>query len=468
MTDTLAHHPQQLGLPGEDGEALLWEDAIVSADERLNLPGLLAHQRPPKGMWKGWLLMSGRGAGKTFAGAKYLHRAAMDNPGLRCRLLAPTYNDAVASCIEGESGILNLAAGEVQWLPTHAGGSILKWRNGSVCYVLGLWAPRDLDRLRAITNVSLDWFEEAAAIPVLDEAVKLAKFSRRGKNARWIATTTPRPRPTIREWNEDEDIVKTKATSHDNPHTPEEWRQSLEDDFGGTRLGQQEIEGELVEDVDGSLWKFEWLARSRVPLEHLEDLEFDEVAVGVDPANSTGTTGIVIVGRTSDDHLWVIADLSLTGASSDTWARAAVQGAIAYGGCLVAEHDSGGDAIRGVLKAADLNDQVKVKPAWARKLGGKKARAEPIATLWEKATPTAHLVGEHSKLEDELTTWVPGESHDSPDRLDALVWACTYLTRGGDWSSVETHAPTHRARTDGRPRGKVAYRSARARRSHAT
>jgi phage terminase large subunit-like protein len=161
----------------------------------------------------------------------------------------------------------------------------------------------------------------------------------------------------------------------------------------------------------------------------------------VDPANSTGTTGIVLIHLTNDRHLWVVEDASLKGRTAEQWSRVAVDLAIPHGAPIIPENDSGGDAIRAVLKAADLLDEVTILPATARGRGGKGPRAEPLALLWERDDYRGHLVGHHPLLEEEMTTYVEGVTTESPDHMDAMVWAGTYLWGRAGFEDVTASFP---------------------------
>lgn len=460
------NHPTQAGsagsLPGspaltnEDDDR--FADQVAAALERLAPQAgqeLETHQLPPpehddpNSEVTGWVLQAGRNAGKSYAGARWLHRFCSRYPGMRTRIIAPSFGDAVASCVEGPSGVLAASNYQVQWKPSHAGGSQLQWPNGSVCYVLGTPTPRDVDRLRALTNIDADWFEEAAANPQIVEAERQARLSRRRKGAKWIATTTPRPLKIVRDWKADPRVRISHATAHDNPHADPAWLEELEQMYKGTRLYAQEVLGQVLEDVEGAIWKIDDLDRSRVhDLAAFYAMLADtgrtvtRAAVGVDPANSSGTTGIVAVLMTDDRHLWVVDDVSKPAQSAEQWTRAAVDLATKWDAVLVCENDSGGDAIRAVLKAADLMDEVTINPATARGRGGKGARAEPVGLLWERDDFRGHIVGSFPFLEDEMTTYVPDmPGQDSPDRMDALVWACTYLWGRASFSDVTTRFP---------------------------
>jgi phage terminase large subunit-like protein len=240
------------------------------------------------------------------------------------------------------------------------------------------------------------------------------------------------------------------ATAHDNPHADPLWLEELERMYRGTRLYAQEVLGQVLEDVEGALWAADNLDRSRV--QDIADLyayleangrSITRAAVGVDPANSTGTTGIVAVLMSDDRHLYVVEDASMPGRSAEQWARVAVDTALKWNAVLVPENDSGGDAIRAVLKAADLMDEVSIFPARARGVGSKGVRAEPISLLWERDDFRAHLVGtEMRQLEDQMLTFVPDlTGQESPDHLDAMVWACTYLWGRASFSEMSSSWP---------------------------
>lgn len=405
------------------------------------------HDDPDNGI-TGWVMLAGRNAGKTYAGSRWLHRFMSSRPSLRGRIIAPSFGDAVASCVEGPSGILAASNYQVRWKPAHPGGAQLVWPNGSVCYVIGTPTPRDTDRLRAVGNVDADWFEEAAANPQIVEAERQARLSRRRKGAKWICTTTPRPLKIIRDWKKDKSVAISAATAHDNKHADPLWLEELERMYKGTRLYAQEVLGQVLEDVEGAYWVQEHLERSRIPdiadfyaMLADEDRHITRSAVGVDPANSTGTTGISLVHMTNDRHLYVVEDASLKGRTAEQWSRVAVDLAITHNAPIIPENDSGGDAIRAVLKAADLLDEITIIPATARGRGSKGARAEPIALLWERDDFRGHLVGHHPLLEEELTTYVEGVTTESPDRMDAMVWACTYLWGRAGFEDVTASFP---------------------------
>lgn len=394
------------------------------------------HQLPPDsfGDRRGWLMIAGRGAGKTLASMTYLSRMAHEHPGIRCRIIAPTLDDAVNSCVvDPDSGILMLD--EDVRLTGGIGGTRLIWDrcadkkgNKSTCWLVGTPFLKDTDRLRALTNIDLDIFEEAAANPMLAKAVQQAKFSRRGKRlpgrrTLWVATTTPRPIPQIKAWMKDDKVAAVRASSFDNPHLTESHRETL-DEIKGTRLYRQEALAEILEDVEGARWKYEWLDRSRV---HEMPTEIDSYVVAVDPASGSGTTGIIAACR-ANGHVYVTDDVSVKDGTPEQWANAAVQLATLRNATIIAEDNQGGRMVESTIKNTKTTLPVKMRHATM----SKDLRAEPIALLWEKEPPTAHLVSLLPQLEDQMVSWAPYDENgrknrDSPDRLDAMVWACDWL-----------------------------------------
>lgn len=402
-------------------EALQVRDLLLTKATRRPPITLESHQIPPENLSHGWVLLAGRGSGKTFASMLYLSQQAHTFPGLRARIIAPTLDDAVNSCIlDPDSGLL--AHDPDAKLTAGLGATRVVWPNDSTCWLIGTPTLRDVDRLRALTNIELDIFEEAAANPMLARAVEQARFSRRREHARWIATTTPRPLPQIREWVADPRVLTVTASSYDNPHLPEAHRDVL-DELKGTRLWRQEAMGEILLDTEGARWKYEWLDRSRV---HDMPDGVDQFVVAVDPASGSGTTGIVAACR-ANGHVYVTDDVSVKDGTPEQWANAAVQLATLRNAIIIAEDNQGGRMVESTIKNTRTTLPVKMRRATM----SKEQRADPVALLWEKEPPTAHLVGVLPQLEDQLVTWEPypggRKNRESPDRLDAMVWACDWL-----------------------------------------
>lgn len=441
-------------LPPGTAELLLAD--LSQQEDKANLPPLLAHQTPPSTDWDGWLLTGGRGVGKTYAGARWIGDLAADVPGLRGRIIAPTLGDAVSSVVlDPQSGII-ASHPEATFMRSGVEGVRLVWPNGSTVWCVGTASPSAVDRLRALTNIDADLFEEAAANPYLADAVEQARLSRRGNRLPkplWAATTTPRPLPTIREWvkgGDGETIAVTRATTHDNPHTPDAYRR-LADKLKGTRIYRQEVLGEIVDDVEGALWTFEDLQRShRVDRDLIID-SLTSIAIGVDPPSGSGTCGIIVVGVDAANDVFVLDDYSLEDVTAGQWAGAVASAHKDYHQStgiepvVIAEINQGGRMVTEVLRQARLSMPLKT----VRATQGKQTRAEPVALLWEADEQHAYMAADAetmslAKLEDQMLTWVPGTF--SPDRVDALVWAVTHL-RNRPGGSARVTNPARAGRT---------------------
>lgn len=386
------------------------------------------HQIPPPNLSHGWLMLAGRGAGKTFASMRYLSDQAHDHPGLRARIIAPTLDDAVNSCvIDPDSGLYSFDPDAR--LTGGLGGTRVVWdksrdkdNNPSTCWLIGTPSLREVDRLRALTNIELDIFEEAAANPMLARAVEQAKFSRRRTHARWVATSTPRPVQQIKTWLADPRVTSVRASSFDNTHLPDEYREAL-GEIEGTRLYRQEALAEMLLDAENARWKTDWLDDSRV-LQMPTDI--DKSVVAVDPASGSGTTGI-IAGCRANAHIYLTDDVSVTDGTPEQWAHAAVTLAEERNATIVAEDNQGGRMVESTIKNTGTDIRVEL----VRATISKELRADPIALLWEKEPATGHIVGFMPKLEDQMVSWEPyingKKNQDSPDRMDAAVWAGTVL-----------------------------------------
>lgn len=387
------------------------------------------HQIPP---WRvlgqentivlGFAMMAGRGAGKSFAAMWELHRQLTETPNLRARVIAPTLGDGIAAAVDGPNGLLTLSRGQARWLPSAPGGACVRYPNGSRVWIIGTPTEGDVDRLRALTNIDFDVFEELFANPSAASAFKQAALSRRRGSRRWLVSSTPRPHPLIKDWEKDVRVEIRRGTSMDNKFIPLDWLHELETQYKGTRLYRQEVLGEVIEDVEGALWKANDVERSRVagPPSAVAAI-CDRIVVGVDPPTGQGTCGIVVVGE-ADGHLYILDDRSVDEASPHVWAARVREAALAYDAVVVAEINQGGQMVKEVLNSADVDLPIQTVNATKNK----KTRAEPIALLWEVEEQVVHMVTQSEKLIDQMCEWVPGE-RASPDRVDAMVWACWYL-----------------------------------------
>ena len=406
----------------------------LSVDDALKLDAdfeTWAHrnQLPPGGEgWRVWLMMAGRGFGKTRAGAEWIFRLANGRPKVRVALVGATIADARSVMIEGVSGLLSVSRRHRRRLRWEPSLSRLSWPNGSVAE---LFSGDSADGLRGPEH-DFAWCDELAKWREAEEAwVNLQFGLRRGPRPRALVTTTPRPIALLRRMMADEWTVTTRGKTSDNINLDERTVEILAATYAGTRTGLQELDGELLQDPEGALWTREMLAAARTELV----LGFDRIVVGVDPPAGAGegadACGIVVAG-TKGGALFVLEDASVRGLSPEGWASSVAMAAARWNTAqVVAEANNGGAMVASVLKAADL--RLKVRLVHASK--GKSARAEPIALRFEKGT--AFLAGSFPELEAELCGMIAGGDYEgpgrSPDRGDAMVWAMTALseTRSG-------------------------------------
>jgi phage terminase large subunit-like protein len=409
-------------------------------------PDLEPHQRPPEKFLRResnfWLLEAGRGAGKTEACSRYCAERAHQVPGMRGRIIAPTMGDAVEACIEGPSGLLRVDP-DCTFHPNATGGAKVTWPNGSVMLVIGTPQPRDVDRLRAGGNRELDWWEEAAANTQLKEAWDQAAFGLREGFPHRVMSTTPRNTTAYRVIREEDGICFTRASLFDNPHLPPEFVAKMKKKYEGTRLGRQELRGELLDDVEGALWTRFSIDSGRIA--PTDAPEMHTVVVAVDPA-ATSTedaddTGIVVIGHGVDGWGYVLDDRTCH-MPPDGWGTRVARTFRKYNAdYVVGEVNNGGEMVEHVI--ATVDPRIPFHPVRASR--GKQTRAQPVASLYGdgKARPSRiKHVGSFPELEDQMTTWVPGEE-DSPDRMDALVWGITelFLDEGEEDQIVEYWEP---------------------------
>jgi phage terminase large subunit-like protein len=375
------------------------------------------------------LMMAGRGAGKTAACAKYMVDHVHGPPCMEgpiphwMAIIAPTLGDAATACYSGPSGIRSFDAGAT--MSSKVGGLLVMWPNGSQAKMYGARDPDDIERLRAGGNTCAVWAEELAAWRYMQDAFDQMRFGLRvGERPRWIASTTPKPRPLIKKLMKGEvrGVVITHATMYNNPHLPEHIKDALEESYAGTSLGSQELYGKLVEQDSNALWTRDSLERTRLdvapPLRMIE--------VGVDPSGGAGEQGIVVVGRADEvverrtlKHGYVLHDATVT-MKPEGWARTAVNTAVDWeADRIVVETNFGGDqAVALLVNAADqLGVAIPIRTVHASR--GKRPRAEPVSAM--AVQDRWHFVGRFDELEDQCCTWTV-DSNWSPDRIDAMVW----------------------------------------------
>lgn len=423
------------GLPAEQVEALL---DTLSPNAILSLPwlfehwALAGHQLPPEGDWTTWVVLGGRGAGKTRAGSEWIRRqvegATPKDPGAcsRVALIAETLDQAREVMVFGESGILKCSPPDRRpvW---NAGRKQLLWPNGAQAQ---LYSASDPESLRG-PQFDCAWCDELAKWRKAHEAWDMLQFGLRlGTRPRQVVTTTPRNTPILLDLIRDTSTVVTRApTSANRMHLAASFLDTITRKYGQSRLGRQEIEGELVLDHSGALWTRDMLEQAK----QLSEIDLDRVVVAVDPPVTSGPgadeCGIVVAGvqRAGPPQNWigeVIHDASIGAASPQVWAMRAVEMFHLYhADRLIAEVNQGGELVSTLIRQVDPRVPFRA----VRASRGKMARAEPVAALYEQGR-VRHRT-QFPELEDQLAAMTLSgyQERGSPDRLDALVWAMTEL-----------------------------------------
>jgi phage terminase large subunit-like protein len=388
-------------------------------------------QVEPLGAWRTWLLMAGRGFGKTLAGAQWVAQRARECPDARIALVGGTRDEVIKVMVEGRSGLLSVArCGEAyDWVPTQG---VLCFGNGAEAFVYSAGAA---EKLRGPEH-HFAWCDElakwdgdgrpgrkggAAAWDNLQMGLRL------GARPRAVVTTTPRGVALVRRVKALEGTVETGGRTTENPHVAEAFVAWATETYGGTRLGRQELDGVLFADAENALWTRGMLEDARqsgtLP-------RFRRVVVGVDPpASAAGDAcGIVVCALGEDGVIYVLADCTVRGERPEGWAAAVCRAAERWGADrVVAEKNQGGDMVESVLRGA--GEALPVRLVHAAR--GKVARAEPVAARFERGK--AKLAGTFPELEDELAGLSYGGGYggpgNSPDRADAMVWAMTELEK---------------------------------------
>lgn len=392
----------------------------------------LDHQLPPDGDWKTWVILGGRGAGKTRAGAEWV-RAQVEGPrpndpgrARRVALIGETIEQTREVMVFGESGILACSPPDRRplWEATR---KRLLWPNGAVAQLFSAHEPE------ALRGPQFDaaWADELAKWKKGEDAWTMLQFCLRlGPHPRQVVTTTPRNAPVLKQLLRRESTVATHAPTEANrAYLAPSFLAEVHAEFGGTRLGRQELEGELLEDVEGALWTTAMLEASRVE----KAQAMTRVVVAIDPPATGGarsdSCGIIAAGVCAEGtpthwRAFVLEDATVSGASPKVWAEAAIAAMERHGAeRLVAEVNQGGEMVESVLRQVDPL----VPFRGVRATRHKSARAEPIAALYEQGR-VKHLRG-LGQLEDQMCRMTAhgflGKA--SPDRVDALVWALTDL-----------------------------------------
>lgn len=371
--------------------------------------------------WFVWLLLTGRGWGKNYSGANNVNDMVKDHGYGRVGLGGRTAGDVRDVMVEGPSGILELSHPDFRPL-YEPSKRRLTWPNGAVATTYTADKP---DQLRGPQH-DLFWGDEIASWKQVNGECEawnnMLMGMRVGPQPRVIATTTPRPTKFMRT------LIALASTFVTSGHSDEN-KSNLHPDFYstvlapfiGTRLGRQELAGEILEDVIGALWTHDLIDQYRVT-EVPEGVELTRVPIGVDPSGGGDEIGIVAVGKGSDGHYYMLRDRSLR-ATPNQWGSEVVK---VYhelkADRVVGEKNYGGDMVEATIRNVEGGSHIAYTGVTASR--GKAIRAEPISALYERGL--VHHVGMFPELEDQMTSWTQ-DSPDSPDRMDALVWACTDL-----------------------------------------
>ena len=382
-------------------------------------------QCAPEGDWRVWLIQAGRGFGKTRAGAEWVSQVARDVPGAQIALVAATIADGQRVMIEGPSGLIAVQR-DHEAICWSAGRRELRFPSGAVATLYSAEAGEELrgpEHHAAWCDELAKWRRGVAAWDNLMLGMRM------GERPRVIVTTTPRTNMVMRRVKAVPGLEETFGRTGDNPHLPESFVEAMLTSYGGTRLGRQELDGELLEDVEGALWSRALVEACRVDADAVGKPV--RVVIGVDPpATSEGDAcGIVVAALLRDRRLAVVEDASVERASPGAWAQAVAAAAARWGAeRIVAESNMGGEMVLETLRAAQIALPVKAVHASV----GKARRAEPVALAYERGE-VVHA-GAFASLEDQLCGLQIGGGYAgpgrSPDRADACVWALAELQRG--------------------------------------
>jgi len=377
------------------------------------------NQLAPEGNWRVFLILAGRGFGKTRAGAEWVREQVENGRARRIALVAATEAEARDVMVEGVSGILMISPPKFRPL-YEPSKRRLTWPNGAIAT---LYSGDEPDQLRGPQHDAA-WADEVAKWKYAPEAwYNLELGLRLGPQPRVVATTTPRPLKLLRNLLQDPKTVVTRGSTFDNTdNLPGIFLERVRQQYEGTRLGRQELYAELLDDTPGALWQRKLLDDNR----RTGSPELERIVVAIDPSvtnnDASNETGIVVAGRGRDGRGYVLADLTCR-MSPDGWARHAVRAYRTWkADRIVAEVNNGGDLVENTIRTVDQN----VAFRSVRATRGKTVRAEPIAALYEQGR--IHHVGNFPDLEDQMCSFTPSNiAGNSPDRVDALVWAFTEL-----------------------------------------
>lgn len=401
-----------------------------------------AEQRLPPGDWRCWLIVCGRGWGKTRTLAETVRIWAAD-PAARIALVARTAADARDTVVEGPAGVLSVFPERERPVYLPSVRRVI-FRSGAIATT---YSSEEPDQLRGPSH-SHAVADEVAAWERPEEAWSNLQLTLRlGAHPRVVAATTPRPIKLLRDLMAAPSTVVTRGRTLDNasnlaPGVVAEFHAR----WGGTRLGRQELEGELLLDTPGALWTRDLLDRTRVAA---PPADLARIVIGIDPAVSadedSDLTGIIGAGVDRAGHLFILADRSIRASPAGWASRAVALYDELRADRIVAESNQGGLMVEATIRTVRASLPVTLVHASR----GKVTRAEPVAALWEQGK--AHIVGSLPELEDEMCSFAPGVMTHSPDRVDAAVWAATELVTPGNWSGLIEWTRREAERITGRP-----------------
>lgn len=418
--------------PAEEQEKFLeaFRDAEVSSLEGDFFLNARREQLPPEGLWSIWMIMAGRGFGKTYTGANWLIDKHEQYPNITTGIIAATSEDLRRYCLMGSSGVLSQAAAHFQphYSPSR---TQLEWPNGGITLLFTSERP---SRLRG-PNLDYAWCDELPYWKYVRATWNNLSFAlRKGKKPQRVITMTPRRISIVKELlaREGQDVVVTRGSTYDNVgNLSADFLKELSH-YEGTTIGRQEIHGEVLDEEEGALWNHAQLDALRT----FDEPKLIRTVVGLDPSTTSGEqadeAGIVVAGKDKDGIGYILGDHSLR-TTPYKWAEKAVWCYHHYeANCIVAEKNQGGEMISTIIHNFDKS--IPVKLVHASK--GKVARAEPVAVEYERGK-VKHC-GTFPKLEDEMCVFVPGDIIESPNRVDAMVWALTDLVvkprlKAGTW-----------------------------------
>ncbi len=376
-------------------------------------------QWPPAGVWRVWVLMAGRGYGKTRAGAEWIRLRVNDHPGCKIALVGETMDDVRNVMVEGNSGVMTISpvCDRPKYYPSRR---LLEWPNGSIGFC---FSAHDPEQLRGPEH-HFAWCDEVAKWKSGATWDNLVLGMRLGENPQVMATTTPRARAWLRALIAEDGVVVTSGSTMQNRfNLSPNFIDAINARFGQSSLAKQEVEGRMLFEDSDALWTREMIDKAIMPPPLRKNMT--EVMVAIDPAvGGADETGIVVVGRDHNAKMWVLDDQSLR-ASPNRWTDVVIATARRWRAMkLIVEVNQGGALIEDLLKTKGV--KLPIIPVRARQ--GKVLRAEPVAVAYNEGL--VFHGGDFNTLEEQMCNCIPGQvQQPSPDRLDAMVWGITALMR---------------------------------------